>query len=110
MTFTANKIALSEKYMELFHAHRSLLDAGSSNLLNRMREMAIKRFEKAGIPGFKNENYKYTNLERVFDKDYRHIFEYELVDVDLNEAFRCDVPKLDTHVVLLVNGWYYAKN
>jgi len=110
MTLTANKIALSEKYTALFHTHRSTLDAGSSSVLNRMREIAIKRFEKAGIPGFKNENYKYTNLERVFDKDYRHIFEYELVDVDLNEAFRCDVPQLDTHVVLLVNGWYYAKN
>lgn len=110
MTLTANKVALSEKYTALFHANRSRLDEGSSNLLNRMRDIALKRFEKVGIPGFKNENYKYTNLERVFAQDYRYIFEYEKVDVDLNEAFRCDVPRLDTHVVLLVNGWYYAKN
>ena len=110
MTLTANKIALSEKYTELFHANRNALDEGSSNLVNRMRDIAIKRFEKEGIPGFKNENYKYTNLERVFGNDYQHAFEYEPVDVDLNEAFRCDVPQLDTHVVLLVNGWYYAKN
>ncbi len=110
MTLTAKKIALSEKYTELFYANQNKLDEGSSNLFNRMREIAFKRFEKAGIPGFKNENYKYTNLERVFGKSYRHIFEYEKVDVDLNEAFRCDVPQLDTHVVLLVNGWYYAKN
>ncbi len=110
MTMTANKIALSERYTALFQANRSKLDEGSSNLINRMRDIAIKRFEKVGIPGFKNEDYKYTNLERVFDKDYRHILEYEKVDIDLNEAFRCDVPQLDTHVVLLVNGWYYAKN
>lgn len=110
MTMTANKIALSEKYTALFQANRSKLDEGSSNLINRMRDIAIKRFEKVGIPGFKNEDYKYTNLERVFDKDYRHILEYEKVDIDLNEAFRCDVPQLDTDVVLLVNGWYYAKN
>lgn len=110
MTMTANKIALSERYTALFQANRSKLDEGSSNLINRMRDIAIKRFEKVGIPGFKNEDYKYTNLERVFDKDYRHILEYEKVDIDLNEAFRCDVPQLDTDVVLLVNGWYYAKN
>ncbi len=110
MTMTANKIALSERYTALFQANRARLDEGSSNLINRMRDIAIKRFEKVGIPGFKNEDYKYTNLERVFDKDYRHILEYEKVDIDLNEAFRCDVPQLDTHVVLLVNGWYYAKN
>lgn len=110
MTMTANKIALSERYTALFQANRARLDEGSSNLINRMRDIAIKRFEKVGIPGFKNEDYKYTNLERVFDKDYRHILEYEKVDIDLNEAFRCDVPQLDTDVVLLVNGWYYAKN
>ncbi|WP_423129085.1 Fe-S cluster assembly protein SufD [Gaoshiqia sp. Z1-71] len=106
----ANKITVSGKYTELFHASRSRLDEGSSPLFNRMRDVAIKRFEKTGIPGFKNENYKYTNLERVFGKEYRHLFESEEVDVDLNEVFRCDVPQLDTYTVLLINGWYYARN
>ncbi len=106
----AKNNAVSEKYTSLFHDNRALLEEGSSAILNRMREIAIKRFEKTGIPGFKNENYKYTNLQRVFDKGYRHIFAYEKVDVDLHEVFRCDVPQLDTHLVLLVNGWYYARN
>ena len=105
-----HKVASGEKYTALFHANRNRLDEGSSPLFNRMREIAIQRFGKAGIPGFKNEDYKYTNLERVFDKEYRHIFEYEKVDVNLNEVFRCDVPHLDTHIILMVNGWYYAGN
>ncbi|MFV0378915.1 MAG: Fe-S cluster assembly protein SufD, partial [Mangrovibacterium sp.] len=79
-------------------------------LLNRMRAMAMKRFEQTGIPGFKNEDYKYTNLERVFGKEYRHVVTYEPLDVDLNDVFRCDVPQMDTYVILLVNGWYYAGN
>ena len=106
----AKNIEVSEKYSSLFYANRSALDEGSSPIINRMREIAIKRFEKTGIPGFKNENYKYTNLHPVFEKEYDHIFSYEKVDVDLNEVFRCDVPQLDTNVVLLVNGWYYARN
>ncbi|PTN07316.1 Fe-S cluster assembly protein SufD [Mangrovibacterium marinum] len=105
-----NKKAVSEKYSELYQVNRSTLDQGSSPVLNRMRDIAIKRFEQQGVPGFKNEDYKYTNLERVFGKEYRHIFEYEKVDVDLNEVFRCDVPQLDTYTILLVNGWYYARN
>ncbi|MGD9928660.1 MAG: Fe-S cluster assembly protein SufD [Mangrovibacterium sp.] len=105
-----NKIAVSEKYTSLFQVSRELLDEGSSPLLNRMRDVAIKRFEKVGVPGFKNEDYKYTNLERVFDKEYRPVFHYEKVDVDLNEVFRCDVPQLNTFTVLLINGWYYARN
>ncbi|WP_372776777.1 Fe-S cluster assembly protein SufD [Mangrovibacterium sp.] len=105
-----NKKAVSEKYSELYQAKRAVLDAGSSPLLNRMRDISMKRFEEVGIPGFKNEDYKYTNLERVFGKEYKHILEYEKVDVDLNEVFRCDIPLLDTHTILLVNGWYYARN
>lgn len=105
-----NKKAVSEKYSELYQASRSMLDEGSSALLNRMRDISMKRFEQVGVPGFKNEDYKYTNLERVFGKEYRHIFAYETVDVDLNEVFRCDVPQLDTYTILLVNGWYYARN
>jgi len=105
-----NKKAVSEKYSELFEASRAVLDEGSSPLFNRMRDISMKRFGQVGVPGFKNEDYKYTNLERVFGKEYRHVFAYEKVDVDLNEVFRCDVPQLDTHTILLVNGWYYARN
>ncbi|WP_163709821.1 Fe-S cluster assembly protein SufD [Mangrovibacterium lignilyticum] len=105
-----NKKAVSEKYSELYKEKRSLLDEGSSPLLNRMRDVSMKRFEQVGVPGFKNEDYKYTNLERVFGKEYRHVLAYETVDVDLNEVFQCDVPQLDTYTVLLINGWYYARN
>lgn len=105
-----NKMAVSEKYVAFFHANRSILDEGSSPLFNCMREIAIGRFELAGVPGFKNENYKYTNLERVFDREYHPAIQYKKLDIDLKEVFRCDVPLLDTYTILLVNGWYYEGN
>jgi Fe-S cluster assembly protein SufD len=105
-----NKIAVSEKYVELFHANRSILDEGSSPLFNRMREIALRRFEQSGIPGLKNENYKYTNLQPVFNRDYHPAFQYRKLDIDLNKVFRCDIPLLDTYTILLVNGWYYEGN
>lgn len=105
-----NKKAVTEKYSDFYQANRAKLDEGSSPLLNRMRDISMKRFEEVGIPGFKNEDYKYTNLERVFSKDFKHVLEYVPVEVDLNEVFKCDIPSLDTHTVLMVNGWYYAGN
>lgn len=105
-----NKMPVSRKYAGLFHANKHLLDEGSSPLFNRMREIALSRFEQAGIPGFKNENYKYTNLQPVFDKDYQPAVQYKKPDMDLNQVFRCDVPMLDTYTILLVNGWYYEEN
>lgn len=110
MSVVQDKIALSEKYTALFEQNRAALDEGSSPLLNRMRDIAIKRFEKAGVPDFKNEDYKYTSLKPAFSKEYKHYFQYEKQEVDLHEIFKCDVPELDTHLVLLVNGWYYLRN
>lgn len=104
------KKKISDKYVDLFHANRSLLDEGSSPLFNRMREIALKRFEEAGVPGLKNENYKYTNLQPVFDRDYHPVFRYNAPEVDLNTVFRCDIPLLDTYTILLINGWYYEGN
>lgn len=104
------KIPVSKKYVELFYANRNVLDEGSSPLFNRMREIAVKRFEQSGIPGFKDENYKYTNLQPVFGKEYYPSLQYPKPDIDLNKVFRCDVPLLDTYTILLVNGWYYEEN
>ncbi len=103
-------MSVSERYVGLFHANRGQLDEGSSPLFNRMREIAVRRFAQTGIPGLKNESYKYTNLQPVFDKNYSPVVSYQKPDIDLNEVFRCDVPMLDTYTVLLVNGWYYDGN
>ncbi|OFX31998.1 MAG: Fe-S cluster assembly protein SufD [Bacteroidetes bacterium GWF2_42_66] len=103
-------MAISESYKSLFEENRELLNDGSSPLLNRMRDIAISRFAKAGVPDVKNEDYKYTSLKPAFSKIYKHYFSYREQEVDLHDVFKCDVPYLDTHLVLLVNGWYYIRN
>ena len=105
-----SQIPVTEKYVALFHANRSVLEQGSSPLLNRMRETAVKRFARSGVPDSGNENYKYTDLQPVFDRDYHPAIRYRKPDMDLNHVFRCDVPLLDTHTIFLVNGWYYEGN
>ena len=110
MSVVQDKIAISENYKSIFDENRNLLDEGSSPLLNRMRDIAISRFAKAGVPDYKNEEYKYTSLKPAFSRPYKHYFSYQKQEVDLHDVFKCDVPDLDTHLVLLVNGWYYVRN
>lgn len=93
-----------------FEQNRDLLNLGSSPLLNRLREVSIKRFAKAGIPDFKHEDYKYTNLKPSFEKTYTRELVREAGVINLNEIFKCNVPQLDTHMVFLVNGWFYSGN
>lgn len=96
---------------DLFKANRAKLDEGAARFMNALRSSAMAAFEKQGIPTFKTENYKYSDMSRIFEnEEYRRVFQYEKVEVDLHEVFSCDVPSLDTHLVLLVNGWYYARN
>ncbi len=110
MSVLVEKADLSLKYTSHYNEVKDLLFEGSSEVLNAQRNKAFQNFVLQGIPTRKNENYKYTNLQPQFLPDYKFIHQREQVEADLNEVFRCDVPQLDTHLTLLINGWYYQKN
>jgi Fe-S cluster assembly protein SufD len=103
------KIDLKDRFSEFFYRNLEALKEGLPEHVNNKREEAIQNFQKKGIPHTKIEEYKYTDLNPAFDKEYRTYIQPKKIDFDLNDIFRCDVPELDTHVVLLLNGWYYQK-
>lgn len=106
-----NNIVANKRLTELFETNRQTIDRESGGVLNASRQDAIDAFKVQGIPGFKSENYKYTDLTKIFDSEnFKRIFTYEKVEVNLHEVFSCDVPELNTHLILLVNGWYYQRN
>src|SRR5665647_2072038 len=98
MSIISEKATGTEQMVTLFEQNREILNQGSSPLLNRMREVSIKRFAQTGIPDFKNEDYKYTNLQPAFEKSYRLKLERESGLINLNEVFKCNVPELDAHL------------
>jgi len=110
MSIISEKTAQADRLVSLFEQSREKLNQGSSPLLNRMREVSVRRFAQTGIPDFKNEDYKYTNLQPAFEKSYRQELERESGLINLNEVFKCNVPELDAHLVFLVNGWFYSGN
>jgi Fe-S cluster assembly protein SufD len=103
------KIAtITDQYSRLYEANRETIFAGSSSFVNEKREKAIKVFQQLSFPGRKSEDYKYTNLEKLFEKDLKHVFNPKKIDFELEDIFTCDIPELDTHVVLVLNGFYYS--
>ena len=110
MSTISQKISPAERLVSLFEQSREALNAGSSPLLNRMREVSLKRFAQAGIPDFKTEDYKYTNLNPAFEKSYKQELVRENGVIDLNVVFERNIPQLDAHLVFLVNGWFYSGN
>lgn len=104
------KSATEERYTDLYTENIKRIEADSSSLINSFRAPAIERFRQLGIPTSKNEMYRYTNLEKFFDYDYKSYFLPEESDFVKAEKFRCDVTDLDAHGIVLMNGFYPTIN
>lgn len=73
------------------------------SFLKSLRQEAFARFEREGFPTVKNEEWKYTNIQSLVNKAYLLNEDVDVVDLDLTQA---DIPGLDAHKVVLVNGQY----
>ena len=101
---------VKEEYLDLYDDNLSLLNAPCHDVVNSKRNAARAKFEKLGIPNKKLEDYQYTDLTPFYELNLGVDLNHVPVDVELHEAFKCDVPELDTHVIFMVNGWYYRRN
>lgn len=92
--------------ISLFRQNTGALESGSGRILNQYREQAFHDFDRLGIPSMRNEAYRYTPLEKFFQGNYDVELNANPFKIDIGSVFRCDVPELDTHVVLVLNGFY----
>ncbi len=78
-------------------------------LLDPIRRRATEQFMKIGIPGRKDENYKYTDIRKVMGKKYEPLLTPYHRDFRLEEIFRCDILSLNTHFFTVLNGFFFEK-
>ncbi len=104
------KSEIAERYLMLYKENIGKISGISSPYINSFRKAAFKKFRELGIPTKKNEAYKYTNLNIFFDHDYKSYFMPAASDFVKAEEFRCDVANLDTHGIVLLNGFYPTIN
>ena len=100
-------IQSKEIYTTLYGDNKTHLRSVSADYINGLREKAIAAFSQNGFPAKKDELYKYTFLEPYFANGYKKHFSLKAINFDVNEVFKCDVPALNTHTILLVNGFYF---
>ncbi len=86
---------------------RDQLVASSNSVFNAFRPEAMEVFKELGIPSLQNENYRYTNIQKSFLLPFRKYIAPKKILFSVEDMFTCDIPDLDTEVILLVNGWYY---
>lgn len=110
MSETIDSNTMKYKLISLYQQNKAAIDNGLSDSINKHREDSIRNFDRYGIPYKGEENYKYTDMMRAFGKMYGYAFKAPKTTVDPETIFRCAVPDLDTHTIILENGWYYDKN
>ncbi len=97
---------IKDEMVNLYLDNLDLISEGSSSLMNHHREEAIQNFRILGIPTLKNEKYKYSKIESVFSNEYEKYFAPKHITFKVDDIFRCDIPELDTHLALVLNGFY----
>jgi Fe-S cluster assembly protein SufD len=96
------------KFTSLFEEHSGEILSADPPFLTKMRKEAIENFERLGFPAKKDEDYKYVHLEPFFNGSLSTRFAPRKLEFDVKEMFSCDIPTLDTHVLLVLNGFYYT--
>ncbi|HCP41635.1 MAG TPA: Fe-S cluster assembly protein SufD [Cryomorphaceae bacterium] len=79
---------------------------GSKNLgVVNMRKEALDRFETAGFPTTRDEEWKYTNLKPVLKHDYKIMLKSESA-VSFGDIKQYLLSNLDTYKLVFINGKY----
>lgn len=101
---------MSEKqYIDLYDEYRDVIREHSSEVMNAVRDDAFETFKTVGFPNRKVEEYKYTNLQEVFQPDLGLNLKRLTIPVSPYDAFKCDVPNLSTSLYFVVNDQFYSQ-
>ncbi len=108
MSELETKQIIDSQLTDWYFANQDLLMAGSSSVFNAFRPEAMEHFRLLGIPDKQNENYKYSDLKEIFNVPFNRYLEPRKIIFSVEDMFRCDIPELDTELLMLVNGWFYS--
>lgn len=108
MSSVTNNKELTLRFVARFREEALRLEKHSPAAIQGLREKAIRDFMQKGVPDRKNEAYKYTRLEPLLSPEFAFEFVRNHADFQLKEVFKCDIPRLDTILVLTVNGWFHS--
>lgn len=92
-----------KQYTDLFRDNRSLLESNSPEVMNRLRERALKTLEERGLPPKGSENYETKDLAAVLAPDFGLNLGRYRIDANPAVSFHCGVPNLSTLLAFQVN-------
>lgn len=96
------------QYLDLYRDHAATLCEHSCGAMNALRGEAARLLDEGGLPGTREERYKYTDAQAAFAPDYGVNLKRLMDGRDPYSAYRCNVPNLSTALFFVVNDVPYA--
>ncbi|SEL45645.1 Fe-S cluster assembly protein SufD [Parapedobacter koreensis] len=93
-------------YTQLIKTYGGNLPSSEPHSLDEIRKQAFERFKSTGFPTVKQEDWKYTNVQPLVNRQH-----YALDTETLSAAIAIDkaiIPGLDAYRVVMVDGKYNA--
>lgn len=103
ITDNMSTLVADSLFSQLTQTFKNLETVQEPATLTALRQSAFERFEKEGFPTVKHEDWKYTNIQSLVNKPYLLNEDVDVANLDLSQA---DIPNLDAHRIVLVNGQY----
>lgn len=95
-----------DQYINLYKEHSDIVDAGSSDILNRRRPEAFQVLQQSELPSKGSENYEITDLNALLAPDYGLNLSRVNIDVNASAPFRCGVPNMSQSLFFFRNDMY----
>ncbi|MFV0365092.1 MAG: Fe-S cluster assembly protein SufD [Mangrovibacterium sp.] len=92
--------ALTANLVKLYEEYKAQIWNLSSDALNNFRADALVKFSKLGVPSFKNEDYKYTRIDKVISPDL------SIAGIADCCSAEPSFPSLEAHQMVFCNGVY----
>jgi Fe-S cluster assembly protein SufD len=89
-------------FVKRFQEWEQQLNGQRQTAWHQIRKKAIELVADYTIPTTKNEEWKYTNLNKIFKQDF--VFEVENQSIDKNTLTKTPLFELDTYKIVLLNG------
>ncbi len=101
---------LQESFAQQFETYEKQLNGERSGPLHQQRRAAMEVLERTGLPGKKNEEYKYTPITRALEKQFTDLSASPPPHEDIQEPLDRWLIKEDANVLVFVNGQFSEKH
>ena len=94
---------LKEKLVSSFLAFENQMDV--EDYVHDIRSEAIKTFENEGFPSKKDEDWKYTSLNKILKQDYS-VFPDDENAIEYRDVKKYFIHNIDSFKIVFIDGKY----